>query len=577
MVNYQGKVKGRRKTPNPNSILDRKAFIEALDTAGIDVKRLHIDELYKALHKQNYPPLQEFVENYWANERNNKGQQQLTDANMKNGKIVRKSRNKMTLPKKLIDYISTTSNFVNTTSRIKERFTSADRSTTKLIVELYDGFVVESVLMRYEQKGKGRASLCVSSQCGCSMGCTFCATGTMGLSGNLSTGEILEQLVHADRLLAEECLVCIEESKHDEEDDTINSNVIEKKRLESVRNVVFMGMGEPLDNYMNVTEACRTMIDRSRWNLAHGRVTISTVGLISQIRRLTKELPEVSLALSLHAPNQKDREAIVPTASRYPIEKLIDALDNHMMHFLNQKRERENKERITLKENKNAPDDQQLRTYTAEERIKESSRRRAMIEYIMLKGESTSLKCAHQLGKLCRNRHLVINLIPYNKTDVKDELDCPSEEHMLEFRDIVQSYGNFVTIRRTMGADIASACGQLVQKKNNEQHERKIITNESRIGTHLEGKEQSIDIEDVLNEKVKHGVKKTFIRATVSSKALHRVGTPEAKSNRDSLPSWIDSLSSNDLNRCSTLLTFVTTASFTCFLASAAVYLKRRR
>lgn len=157
MVNYQGKVKGRRKTPNPNSILDRKAFIEALDTAGIDVKRLHIDELYKALHKQNYPPLQEFVENYWANERNNKGQQQLTDANMKNGKIVRKSRNKMTLPKKLIDYISTTSNFVNTTSRIKERFTSADRSTTKLIVELYDGFVVESVLMRYEQKGKGRA------------------------------------------------------------------------------------------------------------------------------------------------------------------------------------------------------------------------------------------------------------------------------------------------------------------------------------------------------------------------------------------------------------------------------------
>ena len=119
---------------------------------------------------------------------------------------------------------------------------------------------------------------------------------------------------------------------------------------------------EPLDNYSNVVNACRAMMDRKRWNLAQGRVTVSTVGLISQIRKLTKELPEVSLALSLHAPNQDLRTSIVPTASRYPIEKLIDALDGHMLAYL--------KTRDVV---------------TQEERIKESTRRRAMIEYVMCK------------------------------------------------------------------------------------------------------------------------------------------------------------------------------------------------
>eukprot|EP00980_Cylindrotheca_fusiformis_P010223 scaffold2271_cov130-Cylindrotheca_fusiformis.AAC.18 len=106
-------------------------------------------------------------------------------------------------------------------------------------------------------------------------------------------------------------------------------------------------------------------MDRKRWNLAHGRVTISTVGLISQIRKLTKELPEVSLAVSLHAPNQAARAAIVPTATRYPIEQLIDALDGHMMAYLERRPGQ--------------------RGYTEEERIKESTRRRAMIEYVMCK------------------------------------------------------------------------------------------------------------------------------------------------------------------------------------------------
>ena len=199
-MGFEGKVKGRRKKPYPNSILDRKALTEALEDAGISVKRMHMDEFYKTLHKQQYPPLPQFVENYYANDgksyartekprlqfhpEEGKTNQDETDsgrAPLANKKKNQKSKkNKMTLPKALLEFIATTPDFVNTTSRVKERFTSADESTTKLIIELYDGFVVESVLMRYRQKGAGRASLCVSSQCGCAMGCTFCATGTMG-------------------------------------------------------------------------------------------------------------------------------------------------------------------------------------------------------------------------------------------------------------------------------------------------------------------------------------------------------------------------------------------------------------
>ncbi|MGK3745752.1 MAG: hypothetical protein ACI8RD_014169 [Bacillariaceae sp.] len=268
---YQGKVKGRRKAPYPNSILDRKALTEALEADGISVKRLHIDAFYKALHKQNYPPLSVFVENYYANERKEISQQQPqlvveeeksengregsdNNNNNNNQKRNHKTRNKMTLPKNLLKYIAKTPDFVHTTSRVKERLTSKDRSTTKLIIELYDGFVIESVLMRYKQKGSGRASLCVSSQCGCAMGCTFCATGTMGLSGNLTTGEILEQLVWADRVLLEESL-SLQRSKNNNDDDdddddhrddsssNINNKKNKKKELniESVRNVVFMG------------------------------------------------------------------------------------------------------------------------------------------------------------------------------------------------------------------------------------------------------------------------------------------------------------------------------------------------
>jgi hypothetical protein len=190
-MTYQRKVKGRRQAPYPNSILDRQALTEALEEAGIPLKRIHMDAFYQALHRQHYPSLPKFVENYYTNERKEYIQQHLQQEEksekenetttsktavefqkpLKNAVTSRKNRNKTQLPRTFLEYLASTEDFVHSTSRVKERLTSSDRSTTKLIVELYDGFVVESVLMRYDQKGSGRASLCVSSQCGCAMGC----------------------------------------------------------------------------------------------------------------------------------------------------------------------------------------------------------------------------------------------------------------------------------------------------------------------------------------------------------------------------------------------------------------------
>lgn len=180
------------------------------------------------------------------------------------------------------------------------------------------------------------------------------------------------------------------------------------------------------------------------------------------MRALTRDLPEVNLALSLHAPNQEMREKIVPAARGTPIESLIEALDGHMMALSARKR-------MALDNPQGSDGDGggsiNVDEFNQEERQSASKKKRAMIEYVMLEGDTSTMEAAHQLGRLCEGRHLVVNLIPYNKTDVADVLSCPSEGHMQEFRRVVSSYGSFCTIRRTMGADIAGACGQLVVER----------------------------------------------------------------------------------------------------------------
>ena len=157
----------RRKAPFPqNSILDRQALLDALDQEEISLKPVHIDGFYQALHRQHYPPLDEFVKNYYKHER----REHVAVGPLKNAVSNRKNKNLVQLPKVFLDYLSATNDFVTLTSKIQQKLISKDRSTTKLVIELYDGQVVESVLMRYDRKGRGRASLCVSSQCGCAMG-----------------------------------------------------------------------------------------------------------------------------------------------------------------------------------------------------------------------------------------------------------------------------------------------------------------------------------------------------------------------------------------------------------------------
>lgn len=466
MIKEKEIIKRRRDQLKPKTILDKKLLLNALEERQIFLKDIHLETFYQLLHRQRYPDLKSFVDEYYRNEDAALGDgSSVTSASQNQNmnvyiqaKKIRGLKNPVSmtrkntrkLPKAFLSFLADPENdFVTLTSSIDAKHTSSDGTTTKMVVRLQDGHIVESVLMRHVSEDGSRATLCVSSQVGCAMKCTFCATGTMGFRGNLCQGEILEQLVHADFILAEEMEMSENGSK--DEATVVTADGTTKFRseqhLDCVRNIVFMGMGEPLNNYDNVLEACKAMIDRKRWNLGHSKVTVSTVGVTSNMRRLTKELPEINLALSLHAPNQIMREAIVPTAKTYPVQDMIQALDEHMMAL-----------------SKPQGTDG---TYSESERKSASKRKRAMIEYVMLEGDTSSFECAHQLGKLCENRHLVVNLIPYNQTDVKDILRCPSEDHMKEFQRIVASYGAFCTIRRTMGADIASACGQLVVANEN--------------------------------------------------------------------------------------------------------------
>jgi sorting nexin-8 len=312
--------------------------------------------------------------------------------------------------------------------------------------------------------------------------------------------------------------------------------------MDLVRNVVFMGMGEPLNNYDNVLAACKALIDRRLWNLSHNRVTVSTVGVPSRMRDLTRDLPEVNLALSLHAPNQKARERIVPAARGTPIESLIDALDGHMMAPLAARRKKKLLD--------NPPQGEEV--FNTIERQVASKKKRAMVEYVMLEGDTTTIEAAHQLGKLCEGRQLVVNLIPYNKTDVKDKLSCPSDTQMREFQKVVQSYGSFCTIRRTMGADIAGACGQLVVNKEEKNKVRR---------------DHVVDIEDgpfVRKDEVMSTQTRRNIHVTKRRNTVHDAANKEGSNFVDS-DVWVRRF------------TVATLVAATCFVTSSAIFLFQKR
>ena len=283
------------------------------------------------------------------------------------------------------------------TSRVVRADVSGNGDTVKLLVELQDGFQVESVIMRHTDERSGRhtrATLCVSSQVGCKMGCKFCATGTLGELGNLSSGEILEQLVFANRI-----------------NDT------------PMRNVVFMGMGEPLNNYANVVEAVRIMTSPRGFGLAASRVTVSTVGIVPRMEQLVRDLPQVAMALSLHAPTQGLRADIVPAARGWKMGRLMAALDE----------------------------------YT---RV---SGRAALVQYILLAEVNDTPEVGAVLATLLHGRSVKLNLIPYNPNHSVGitQFQAPSPERVAAFMAQLRAAGIFTTVRKEMGQDVAGACGQL--------------------------------------------------------------------------------------------------------------------
>jgi len=262
--------------------------------------------------------------------------------------------------------------------------------TRKWLFELADGNRIESVYIPEE----GRATLCISSQVGCALNCSFCSTAQQGYNRNLSTAEIIGQLWVASRLLRED-----------------NSA--------PVSNVVFMGMGEPLLNFDNVIRATRLMQDDFAYALSKRRVTLSTAGVVPGLRQLA-EVTDISLALSLHAPDDDLRSELVPLNKKYSIREVLQACTD----------------------------------YVGE------GRRRVTIEYVMLDGVNDSDQQARALAKLLRHVPSKVNLIPFNSFP-KTRYRRSGAERIDRFRDILHHAGIVTITRRTRGEDIDAACGQL--------------------------------------------------------------------------------------------------------------------
>lgn len=268
--------------------------------------------------------------------------------------------------------------------------------TRKWVIRMDGGSAIEMVLI---PEGD-RATLCVSSQVGCSLDCSFCSTGKQGFNRNLSTAEIIGQLRVA-----------------------IHSfGPFDPNGDRRVTNVVFMGMGEPLLNFDNVVAAVQLMMDDNAYGLSKRRVTLSTSGVVPAIDRLCG-LTDASLAISLHAPNDELRSQLVPINQRYPINELIDAVTRYL-NSLNDKRS-------------------------------------ATIEYTLLAGVNDQPEHARQLLKVLRRIPCKLNLIPFNPFP-NSGYKRPSEKAILAFKQILLDGNIMTTVRRTRGDDVDAACGQLV-------------------------------------------------------------------------------------------------------------------
>jgi len=266
-----------------------------------------------------------------------------------------------------------------------------DIEVNKYLFELSDGALIESVLMRHDYG----TSICVSSQVGCNMGCRFCESGRLKKVRNLRSGEMLLQIL-----------------------------MVENDIKTRISHVVIMGIGEPFDNYDNVTNFIKIINHPKGLSIGSRHITLSTCGIVPKILEFADFPYQVNLAISLHAPNNLIRDKIMPINKVYPIEKVIDALKVYY----------------------------------------KKTNRRITFEYIMLDGINDSLECAKELVNLLKGLNCYVNLIPYNETN-NIQYKRTKKENILKFYDIIKKNNMNVTIRREFGTKISAACGQLKSKR----------------------------------------------------------------------------------------------------------------
>ena len=262
--------------------------------------------------------------------------------------------------------------------------------TIKYLFDVLDGNAIETVLMKYHHG----YSLCVSTQIGCKMGCKFCASTGIAFARNLSSGEIVEELLAVER----------------------DKNI-------KISNVVYMGIGEPLDNYDNVVNSIRIINNPKGINIGARHISVSTSGLVPNIYRLAEENIQCTLSISLHATNNEKRSSMMPVNNRYPIEELIQACKDYIA----------------------------------------KTNRRISFEYALAKDNNDNLEDAKELVKLLKGMLCHVNLIPINKIE-NGAFDKSSNENIIKFRDYLNEHGIVATIRRELGSDIDAACGQLRRK-----------------------------------------------------------------------------------------------------------------
>jgi 23S rRNA (adenine2503-C2)-methyltransferase len=292
-----------------------------------------------------------------------------------------------------------------------------DGHTHKLLLKFADGVAIETVLMLYPARGdsSARATVCISTQAGCAMGCPFCATGQAGLTRQLTVGEVVRQVVVADAALRSGAL----EGPLAEADGVALPDGVP----DHVTNVVFMGMGEPLANLETTLGTLRWLHDPDGFDLGARGITVSTVGLVPGIRRLAEEGLPVTLAVSLHAANDEIRDDLVPVNRQHPIAEVVAAMEEY----------------------------------------RDATNRRVSIEWCLIGGVNDSIDEAHRLASIARRTRSHVNVIPMNPTPGVQWKE-PTRAATKAFVDAVSDRGVSITLRDTRGRDADAACGQLMAR-----------------------------------------------------------------------------------------------------------------